>query len=343
MADMAARGSFTGVLAGGTTGVGSLPHRDAHAAAEFSMLEHDVMVVPSLPRRSPAESMIAQGVVGIPGVMVGQYGSIAVDVRRLDPAEPVATDVGSDGFVGFRTFLAHAAAAGADGRPVKWQLVGPVTLGLALVRAGAPVDIAFEVAAEAVRAHVRALAAEVATALPTSLQIIVLDEPSLVELLSPAFPLAPEPAVDLISTALAAAEPHGAVGVHCCGPTDVASVVAAGPDLMSLPAGKELVTAAGYVQEFLDQGGWIAWGAVATDGPIGVTAGRAWHHLSGVWCELVQRGVDPVLLRQQSLVTPVCGLGMHTPPVAGRICHLVRDVSRRVRDQATATRFVLGA
>jgi hypothetical protein len=335
--------SFDGVLAGGTTGVGSLPHRDASAAAAFSMSEHDVMVVPSLPRRSPAESMIAQGVVGIPGVMVGQYGSIAVDVRRLDPADEVATDVGRDGFVGFRTFLSAASAAGADGRPVKWQLVGPVTLGLALVRAGAPADVAFDVAVNAVRAHVRTLAEEVAAALPSSTQIIVLDEPSLVELLAPSFPLAPEPAVDLVSSALAAAEPYGAVGVHCCGPTDVASLIAAGPDLLSLPAGKELLPAAGYLQEFLAQGGWFAWGAVATDGPIGVTAGRAWHHLSGVWCELVQRGVDPVLLRQRSLVTPVCGLGMHTPPVAERICHLVRDVSRRVRDQATATRFVLGA
>ena len=87
----------------------------------------------------------------------------------------------------------------------------------------------------------------------------------------------------------------------------------------------------------------IAWGAIATDGPIGVTAGRAWHQLSGLWCELVQLGADPVLLRRQSLITPHCGLGTHSPAVAERICRMVRDISGRVRDQATAARFVLGA
>ena len=42
-------------------------------------------MIPSLPRRSPAESLIAQAVVGTPGVTLGQYGAIAVDLDRLDP------------------------------------------------------------------------------------------------------------------------------------------------------------------------------------------------------------------------------------------------------------------
>ena len=68
-----------GLLAGAATGVGSLPHRDARAAAEFSLRENELVMIPSLPRRSPAESLIAQAVVGTPGVTLGQYGAIAVD------------------------------------------------------------------------------------------------------------------------------------------------------------------------------------------------------------------------------------------------------------------------
>jgi hypothetical protein len=34
---------------------------------------------------------------------------------------------------------------------------------------------------------------------------------------------------------------------------------------------------------------------------------------------------------------------MHSPTVAERVCRMVRDISGRVRDQATAARFVLGA
>ena len=68
--------------------------------------EYDVPAIPSLPRRSPAEGMIAQALVGISGVTLGQYGSIAVDADRLDPAAPVATDVGHDAYGGLRAFLA---------------------------------------------------------------------------------------------------------------------------------------------------------------------------------------------------------------------------------------------
>lgn len=335
--------AFDVISAGAATGVGSLPHRDARTAAEFALREHELLVIPSLPRRSPAESMIAQAVIGIPGIALGQYGSIAVDVDRIDPAAPVGTDVSGDAFVGFRVFLEHAAAAGVAGAPIKWQFVGPVTLGVALARAGVPSPLAFDVASRAVRNHVATLHAAVAAALPGSPQVVVFDEPWLGDLLSDDFPIAPDQAIDLLSSAMASLQSVATVGVHCCARTDWASVLAAGPQLLSLPATRDLETVGGYLQRFLEHGGWIAWGAVATDGPIGVTAGRSWHQLSSVWCDLVQHGADPVLLRRQSLVTPHCGLGMHTPAVAERVCRTVRDISRRVRDQATAARFVLGA
>lgn len=330
------------VAPGASTGIGSLPHRDARAGVEFALREHDLAVIPSLPRRSPAESMIAQALVGLPGVTLGQYGSIAVDVDRIDVGA-VGTDLAGDEFVGFRTFCETALERGLGGAPVKWQFVGPVTLGVALTRAGVPVGTAFEVAAVAVREHVRALHAEVVRCLPGSPQLVLFDEPWLAALSDPDFPIDPDRAMDLLSGAMASLQPAATVGIHCCARTDWASVLAAGPQVLSLPATSDLVSVGGYLQRFLDHGGWIAWGAVATDGPIGVTAGRAWHHLSGLWCELVQGGADPVALRRQSLVTPHCGLGTHTPVVAERVCRTVRDISRRVRDQATAARFVLGA
>jgi hypothetical protein len=334
---------FAGLLPGAATGVGSLPHRDARAAAEFSLRENELAVIPSLPRRSPAESLVAQAVVGTSGVTLGQYGAVAVDLDRLDPDAPVLTDLASDGFGGFRAFLEHASTSGVAGSPVKWAFVGPVTLGLALLRAGAPSDVAFRVAARSVRSHVSALGAAVAAALPGSPQVVVLDEPALTDLMAPDFALPPDAAVDLLSTALAAAEPFGAAGVHCCAPTDWASLLAAGPRVLSMPATRELASIGGHLQRFLGDGGWIAWGAVAVDGPIGVTASRAWHQLSRLWCDFVQDGVDPVLLRRQSMITPHCGLSVHSVNVAARVYQMVRDIARRVRDQSTAARFVLGA
>ncbi len=121
---------------GSTTGIGSLPHRTASQAVEFAFDAYDVPAIPSLPKRSPAESFIAQALVGTAGVTLGQYGTVAVDVDRLDPAAAVDTDLSRDNFVGFRTFLDAAAERGYEG-PVKWQFVGPISVGVALRRAGA--------------------------------------------------------------------------------------------------------------------------------------------------------------------------------------------------------------
>lgn len=327
---------------GSTAGVGSLPHRSAIEAVDFAFDSFDLPTIPSLPSRSPAESVIAQAVVGAAGVTLGQYGTVAVDVDRLDPAVPVDTDLRRDNFVGFRTFIDTAVERGYEG-PVKWQFVGPISVGVALRRAGASPEVAFAVSVQAVSGHLRALSTAVSEALPKSPQLIVLDEPFADDLMLRDFPIAPDEAIDLLSEAMAVLEPRAAVGVHCCGDADVAMLLESGPSVLSLPASRSLVPLAGYLDRFLRNGGWIAWGAVATEGPIGVTSGRSWQQLSKLWCELVQRGCDPELLRGQSLLTPECGLGALSVSVAERLCSSLRDVSRSLRSESAAAKFVLGA
>lgn len=327
---------------GSTTGIGSLPHRTASQAVEFAFDAYDVPAIPSLPKRSPAESFIAQALVGTAGVTLGQYGTVAVDVDRLDPAAAVDTDLSRDNFVGFRTFLDAAAGRGYEG-PVKWQFVGPISVGVALRRAGASPEVAFAMSIKVVTSHLRALSVAVTEALPRSPQLVVLDEPFADGLMSRDFPIAPDHAIDLLSESMSVLEPQATVGVHCCSDADVATLLESGPSVLSLPASMSLVPLAGYVDRFLRNGGWIAWGAVATEGPVGVTSRRSWHQLSKVWCELVQRGCDPELLRNQCLLTPECGLGAHSVTVADRLCRTLRDVSRSLRSESAAAKFVLGA
>lgn len=298
--------------------------------------------VPSLPRRSPAEGIIAQAVVGIEGVTLGQYGSLAVDISLLDPDSPVRTDLHHDAFGGLRAFLDEASRRRHDG-PVKWQITGPVTLGLALERAGAPASIAYEVAVRAVQQRASFLLAHVQRTLPGVGQIVLLDEPGLSGLHQPQFPLAPDVAIDLLSSALAVIEPHAMAGVHACGDVDLASLLAAGPEVVSVPVSAALVQAAGYLTAFLDRGGIVAWGVIATDGPVPHTAERPWRVLSDVWCDLVKAGCDPVSLRTSSMVTPACGLSMHSPIIAAKVLNLVRNVESRIADQAAATRITFGA
>jgi hypothetical protein len=326
---------------GATVGVGSLPHRNALQAAEFVLVSYDVPTMPSLPRRSPAESPIAQALIGVCGVTLGQYGTVAIDVARLDPAAPVCTDLQRDHFTGFRTFLGVASERGHTG-PVAWHFAGPISVGVALLRAGAAPDLAFEVSRAAIRSHTRAVAAAVQEALPDSPQLAIIDEPFADEVFGRASPITPDESVDLVSSAMAAVEPIATVGVHCCCDVDASLLLAAGPHVVSLPVSSAIAPLAGYIDRFLAGGGWILWGAVATGGPIGVTANRSWHRLGSLWHELVQRGCSPTRLREQRLLTADCGLGSHGVTVVERVSQSLRDIGRAVRSEATAAKMLLG-
>jgi hypothetical protein len=321
-----------------TIGLGGLPHRNARQAAEFSFAAYDVPTAPSLPRRSPAESPIAQTLVGVSGVTLGQYGAVAIDVDRLDPAAPVTTDLRGDQFGGMRAFLELAGELGHTG-PIAWHFTGPISVGVALQRAGADPELAFAVAEAAVRSHLRSLTAQIGQLLPESAQIVTINEPDADVVSARDCPIPPDHCVDLLSSAMAAAEAHATVGLHSCKPIDVGLLVDAGPHFLSLAVSSSLAGDAGHVHRLLEAGGWIMWGAVATGGPIGVTANRSWHQLASVWHALTDRGCSPDALRRQSLLSPECELGAHGVSAAERVCHTLRDVSRSAQRQiATARR-----
>lgn len=317
------------------TAIGSLPHRDAGEAARFSLAHGDLPAVPTLPKRSPAESMISQALSGVRGVTVGPYGSMAVDVDAVDLHDPIEADLADDAYGGWRAFFAEAERIGYRG-PIKWQFVGPVTLGIALVRAGVASSVAFDVAVAAVRSHVEWLLDVVAERMPTSQQVVFIDEPSFADI-DDDFPLAPDAAIDLVSAAMAMVEARAVAGLHCCAHADLAALLATGPNVLSVPVGAFISDQAPRLSRFIERGGIVAWGAVPTSGPLyrGDRAmERAWRTLSNLWCELLRRGLDPVQLRSQAIITPECGLGTHTPDIAEQVMFAAAYVGAQVSDVA---------
>lgn len=337
---------------GATFAVGSLPHRDIYAAIEFAWRATQIPTIPSLPRRSPAESMVAQALVGIEGVSVGQYGGIGVDVSQLDVDHFIKTDISSDAYGAFGAFLDSFALHNTSRiDTVKWQFIGPVTLGAALLRIGLEPDVAFPLALQAVRSHVEALDEQVAQVCGDITQIIILDEPSLDEAWDMNFPISSEEIIDLISGALAVVTPRNIGGVHCCTGTNWTALLATGAQVISVPVPNianeqemaSMVAAASRISDHMEHGGQIAWGAVRTDGPIGGSAERAWKTLVDCMCALVRAGVDPVQLREMSYITPACGLGAHSDAVADEVFDTVREVAQKVAEKVTASRLTLGS
>jgi hypothetical protein len=327
---------------GVASSIGSLPHTDPRDAAAF-VLERQprLPAAPSLPNRSGMERMVAQAAWGIAGITVLPDGSLQLDDPLLDPRAPLTTP-GIDGepFVGLRAFLGAVAGRQA---PIKLQLTGPVTLGIALVALGVPSDRAFAVAGAAVRARATTLIAAARSSAPGAPLVVFVDEPGLTAAMHASFPLDPNRTIDLVSGALATIEPHAMTGLHCCGLADWPVVLEAGAQILSLPLGCGAVEHAGALGRFLDGGGTIAWGAVPTSGPLGSTPERLWQQLSTEWCGLTQGGCDPVLLREQAIVTPACGLALHGEGQADLVLRLTNQVARRLATQTRGMRLTVGA
>ena len=330
---------------GASFAIGSLPHRDLDEALSFAWSTTTIPTIPTLPRRSPAESMVAQALVGIAGVSVGQYGGIGIDVGALDVEAEITTDIASEAYRTFDAFVTNYRPA----EQVKWQFIGPATLGVALVRIGLEPAVAFRLALHAVREHVAALQECLDEKFPDTQQIVVLDEPSLAQALLPEFNLDNESVVDLVSGALAAISPRHMTGVHCCDTVDWNMLLATGATILSVPVPTEqtardaLAQAAVRVSDHMTHGGYVAWGAVRTDGPISTSAQRSWRGLMESMCDLVRAGVDPVQLRRRSFVTPACGLAGMSEGLAARVMAHVNEVSDNVAQQMTASRLSMGS
>jgi hypothetical protein len=329
-----------GLSSGLATSVGSLPHLDPRAAAELVLARHPSLpAAPELPRRAREEGLVPRSVRALPEVHLDADGGISVDTASHDaPIRPVLDDVAHAGTL---AFLDAAAARPSPPPRVKVQTAGPLTLGLALVRAGMPRARAFRRGAQLARAWATTLEEEVAARLPGTPVVLFFDEPGLAVWHRDDPPLDHEAAVDVLSGALAA--PTCTTGVHACGAADHVLALEAGPRIIGVDVRTDLLGHASSIGRHLEAGGWISWGAVPTDRPVGDSCEPMWRSLVMLWCELTRRGCDPVLLRTQALVTPACGLAHHDVERASHLLGLARQMAHRVHDHAVAARLTVGA
>ncbi|MGH9186362.1 MAG: hypothetical protein ACRD0U_11200 [Acidimicrobiales bacterium] len=329
---------MTPLAPGTATSIGSLPHTDPTAAARLVLDRHAALpAAPSLPRRSLLEGMLAQAAWGLPGVRVLPDGELAVERSLLDPdAPPDDSALTGEPWVGLQTFL-EAAKGERRRMPIKLQLTGPLTLGIALWRAGAAGPRAFAAAATAVRHRVRHLVDLAAQCVPGAPLVVFFDEPWFGLVGDPDLPIGARAATDLLSEALRAAGPGVTTGVHCCAEADWAAILHAKPHVLSLPVDHAGRLRPGDVRPHLEGGGYVAWGAVPTSGPVGDGTTGLWHRLADRWHDLVAGGCDPVLVRTRALVTPACGLAGHNPEAAVRVLDLATALGNRIAEGAVTT------
>ena len=297
------------------TGVGSLPHDDAAEAAAFVSASTDLPYLPQLPNLDPSEGMLRQWGEGLCGAGGSDDG---IGLRWGEPAT-----MGSEPFGG-----AAAMIEILDGPEIKTQFTGPVTLWLALLAAGCPVDGLWECVVNGLSERFRTHVDFVRSARPSVEIVAVMDEPALVTFApgrSPG-PIPIEAAADAISRVLAVAPVP--VGIHVCGDTDWRMVAGLEPawlswDLAGL--GDGFLSATDAIAEIVSQGTGIMWGMVPTD-PSPIDIDRVRSRYGTAVTRLVLEGAPAGALMEQAFATPACGLAGTTVGGAGVVMDRLREI-----------------
>jgi hypothetical protein len=229
--------------------------------------------------------------------------------------------------------------------PVLLSVTGPITLDLELRRGGSSEAEAGRLAVAAVEQVAGRLVDLTARLLPGAPVLLFLHEPALAHSMHPTFPMSPDEIEDLLTGVVdeLTIDSDVVVGLQVDGRADWASLLRTGIGALAAPVTAQLETAAVELGRFLEAGGIIAWGAVPVDEPLGQSAERLWRRLSDLWCELTRLGIDPLLLRERSIITPAAGMGNFGISQAERILTLAEDLATRVLHQTLGVRLSIGA
>lgn len=290
-------------------------------------------VIGALPQLNPFDSAntIREYLPGLPS---GPTLSLSVDTAFDGTPGDLAT------LVPLRSFL-----DGLRGRvePIVLSLTGPVTIDLGLMQRGIDRERAAAMSRRYVEDCARVVIDLASQMLPGAPVLLFLEEPGLANSMHPTFPLSPNEIEGLVSGVVEPLADDAMMGVQVSGRADWAVLLRTGISVLGAPISARLETAAAELGRFLESGGFVAWGAVPVDEPLGSGVERLWRRLSALWAELAKAGLDPLLLRERSIITPSAGLGNFGLSQAERVMKLTGELSERVFNQVVGARLSIGA
>ncbi len=218
---------------------------------------------------------------------------------------------------------------------LKGQVTGPITLGQAIrTSEGKPIINDQELADPIIKGAgaMAAWQAKQITAVGRS-PLIFFDEPSLTSFGSAFSTLNREEVINILNETIEAAhlgEPV-LIGIHICGNTDWEMILSTNLDLVNLDAFGYMDAFLLYSKDiirFVQAGGYLAWGIGPTLAYTeDITATKLADRLKNAFHALVRQGIDLELLTRRSLITPTCGLGPVSEPLALKISKLVAQTS----------------
>jgi hypothetical protein len=345
---------------GAGTGIGGMPHAGATESVDAAVGGcPDLPFWPTRPMAVPAERMLAQWALGLPGVGEapgrgpGPSGGPAPGrgpgrgpAAGAPPGAAPLAWVGRDRAPGRAGLVAEAAGTlepflrALASRPAGWlklQATGPVTLALELEADGRrafAVPSARGPLALGYAARVRSVVTRVREALPAWKVLLVLDEPSLA-----APEVAERPQVALGLWRSLGATGADVTGLHCCATPPWGLILDLGPQLVSFDAIRDgdAATDDPAFRRLIESGSAVAWGLI----PAGALDGAGRDRpdpgqldpdaLADRLLDLVEWTAGDYLpeVLARSLVTPTCGLAAASEDQAIRRLALAASVGSR--------------
>ncbi len=297
---------------------------------------------PTVPLTSdPAGSLLAQAATAFEGVHPVGSRQLRVNLSEFGFSPDAAGRLDAGAFDALNATLRLWPRLRRESCRValRVDMAGPVTLAMALADAGLDLAASMDAARVATVYRAEATVAALRSVEPDLPLAIVLDERRLVGSMHPTFPLGVkqvrsllDPAVDAID--VAAGTSPVLIGIHVPGRSDWRTIISSGVSLLSMPSDSAVAGYGRWVQALLDNGGWIAWGAVPVDRPLGSSAELLWRHLLATWRDLEIAGVDGALLRRRSMVSPADDLARFDVGQIAMMVELVDSLAARIGTQA---------
>jgi len=344
------------------TAVGSMPHADAARALDVVLTNiPEAPIWPQLSGRGLNEQMEVQFSEGIPCRVIdrekdrmyfdtsGDYSEAFAEfyeayMAAMDPDQGTGDcsvmSLSPDHAAGFHALVERLKAEGERRRVVKCHTTGPCTFALATVDENKRALYYNEEFRDVI---VKALAMkcrwQIQTLQPYAEDVLcTIDEPILSAFGSSTYvSVQRHDVVAILAEVIDAIHGDGAIaGVHCCGNTEWSIVMEAGADVVSFDAfefGETIAMYPDHVKRHLEAGKCLAWGVVPTSAALRQqTVDTLIGHYEKMVDHLADKaGVDPRLVREQTLLTGSCGTGSMQLADAERVFELTGTTSAALR------------
>ncbi len=328
-----------------TTGIGSLPFIEPEEAVRFSINACSIPFWPQLPRRSFLEQMIPQFAEDMPGLRIDPSREVIyIDTEDTESLNRFYERLeGEEVFLlsesvapGLYIFLKTARQRGF--RVVKGQCTGPLTFTLGLKdSSGNPIYANEELRELSLLLLQRKVSWQIRQLREVAEEVLIfIDEPVLTAVGSSAYlGVAEAEVLRMISAIVEAVKSEGGIaGVHCCGKADWTLLIRTGVDIINFDSYyyfDSIVAAREALKEFLETGGYLAWGMVPTTEDIGsVEFDDLFNRFKEALSEL-GRFIPDELLYSRSILTPSCGAGGRDVEETEKVFRLLNQLSETIR------------